>query len=179
MRILSVAALLVVLGLLGCGGGDGGEDSTQSADESAVKGTLETSSYSDDPATCRQVYTQDFLERMAGGFKGEAALRLCEQALVQGVGAQPREVEVSDVSIEGKEATAEVAFGGGTLDGQTVTVALVVEQGGWRIDRMVEFVGFDRDHLLEGLDQQIDETGNARDGQLQTCILERLEELDV
>ena len=176
MRPLVLAALIVALGLLGCGGG--GDDSSESGGELAVRASIEGFSFSDDPATCRQIYTPGFLERMAGGVEGEAALLVCEQVVARGNQLHSRDVDLSEINLTGGKATADVAFTGGTFDGQTITFALVREQGRWRIDRMVGFVEFDRDRLLEGIKRQIGQAGTARDGQLQACMLERFEELD-
>jgi hypothetical protein len=176
MRALAIAAFLLAFGLLGCGGN--GDHGSGGAGEQAVRSTIESSAFSDDPASCRRLYTQEYLERMAAGAEGEAALRACEGLVSEGNQVQPREVEISDVRAGGAKASADVGFTGGTLDGQTITFALVEAQGDWRIDRMVKFVEFDRDRLLEGLKRQTTEATTARDRQLQSCMLERFEELD-
>jgi hypothetical protein len=171
-----MAALLVavVVGIAACG--DSGEASDDAA---AVEETIVASANSESPADCERLHTEDFLERMSAGFEGDAALRLCEEVIEEDLGEDPREVTVADVQVEGDEATANASFAGSSLDGQTVTIALVREEGGWKIDRMVEFAEFDRDRLLDGLKQEVRELdSSALEAELGTCMAERLGALD-
>lgn len=180
-KLLVLLLITLVAALAGCGGGDGeggsgGEDQDQ--EQRAVAETIATATKSRDPAGCERFYTQAFLERMAFGFEGEAALRLCEEVAAKGNGGYPREVDVTEVEVTGGEATASVAFEGGTYDSQTVVFALAREEDRWKIDRMVEFVGFDRERLIEGLRREVQEfEGAGFEAELIACMVDRFERL--
>lgn len=175
-KLLVLLLVSLVATLVGCGGDDGGGG--EGNDQTAVEETIATATKSKDPSVCGRLYTQAFLERMAFGFEGEEALRLCEEVAEEGRGSYPREVDVADVEITGGEATASASFEGGTFDGQTVVIALVREEDRWKIDRMVEFVGFDRDRLVEGMKREVREfEGAGFEAELIACIVDRFERL--
>jgi hypothetical protein len=172
----SIALLLVVLaaGLAACGESGPDEDEARAVEDTILGATL-----SFDPIDCERYYTQDFLERLALGYKGEAALEICEKSAAQGVGRYPRDGTVSNTEIDGEEATADASFVGGTLGGQAVTFALVREGERWKVDRMIEFVEFDRDRLLDGLGREIDDAvDKGLDPEVAACVVDRFEGLE-
>lgn len=171
MRRGSIAILLVAIGaaISACGdGGDGGGDE----EATAVEETLLGMAHSENPASCGRLYTLSFMEQMAGGVEGEAAVELCEKAVVEGIGKDPRQVGVANVWIGDGEATADVSFVGSTYDGQTVAYALLEEQGDWKVDHLVEFVEYDRDRLLEGIEREMRELEEAFDKEVAACLAE-------
>jgi hypothetical protein len=168
----SIVLLLIALAvsLVGCGEEDGG-------DASAVEAAIVTASKSNDPADCERLYTQDFLERMAYGQEGEPAVEFCEELARTEYGTPPKEVTVSSVGIDDREATAEVSFVGSSLDGQAIVFALVEEEGRWKVDRMVEFLEFDRARLLDGLRQEVSEGLPGVQDEVGACVIAGMETL--
>ena len=60
-------------------------------------------------------------------------------------------VEVESIEIDGETATADAAFTGGSLGGQTIAISLVKEGDQWKLDALDEFTTFDKDAFVEGL----------------------------
>jgi hypothetical protein len=57
------------------------------------------------------------------------------------------------VKVDGAKASADVAFVGGTFDGQKVNVALVEADNDWKLDRIESFVSFDKNKLVTGFEE--------------------------
>jgi copper chaperone CopZ len=127
-------ALLLGIGLAACGGGESEEDKVVEA--------VETSATSTDPADCKRLATVNFLEETQIS-EGVDAARNCEEEVEEGE-TRPESVDVANVKIQGSKATADVAFDGGTFDGQTLAIALVEESGNWKLDRIEGFANFDQ-----------------------------------
>jgi hypothetical protein len=142
-RLLLLPCILILsaLALGACGGGSG--------DEGEIEEVIETSATSTDPADCLGLQTQAFMEQIAQE-SGVAAVKACEEEAENEEGAES--ASVSSLEIDGSSATAEVAFGGGSLDGQAVKVALVEDGDQWKMDEAVEFTEFDQDKLVEGFE---------------------------
>jgi ABC-type glycerol-3-phosphate transport system substrate-binding protein len=166
---LPAALLALALGLAACGGG-GGE-----SDEEKIETTIETSATSTDPANCAKYSTLKFMEQTSSG-QGAEAEKDCEEEAEEAEG-KPESVSVSNVEIEGEEATADAAFEGGNFDGQTLTVALVEEEGDWKLNELVGFANFDAAKLIDALVQQLEAEGSAKP-KLIACVAEGLRELD-
>jgi hypothetical protein len=113
---------------------------------------IETAATSTDPADCLRLQTQDFMEQIAQE-RGAAAVKACEEEAENEEGAES--ASVSSLEVDGSSATAEVAFGGGSLDGQVVKVALVEDDDKWKMDEAVEFTEFDQDKLVEGFESAL------------------------
>lgn len=68
-----------------------------------------------------------------------------------------KSIKISNVTVDGESATADVAIEGGNLAGQTVMMALNKHSGQWEIHRVPAFKHYDRQALLhafmEGVDQ--------------------------
>ncbi len=161
--------LLVVLGLAACGGGD----STGSGEEGQIETVIEESVTSSDPAKCTELMTQNFVEQTAGA-EGEEALEECEEEAGD-ESDDADSVEVTEVEVDGTEATAHAAFVGGGLDGQTVIVALVKAGGRWKLDEIEGFAELDRDSLIAALEEQLEASGELSDEQT-ACIVDGLKE---
>lgn len=169
-RSIVVPFIALAVSLAGCGE-EGGDDA------SVVEAAIVTASKSNDPADCERLYTQDFLERMAYGQEGEAAMEFCEELATSEYGSPPKKVTVASVEIDDREATAEVSFVGSSLDNQAIVFALVEEEGRWKIDRMVEFLEFDRPRLLDGLRREVREGLPGFQDEVGMCMITGIEGL--
>ncbi|HWI97181.1 MAG TPA: hypothetical protein VNS60_14060 [Solirubrobacterales bacterium] len=116
VRLLLLPCILILsaLAFAACGssGGDDGE----------IEEVIETSATSTDPADCKKLNTQQFMEQTTQE-SGEAAVKSCEEEAKKEEGA--KSVSVSTVEVDGSDATAEAALSGGNLDGQKLELALV------------------------------------------------------
>jgi len=169
LHLLLLPALLLAfaLGLSACGGSsESDEDKITTAIEDAATGT--------DPAVCGETQTLAFMEQTTGG-KGKEAEKECEQEAKAGT-SQPEAVTVSKVAVNGEKATADAAFKGGNLDGQTVEVALVEEGGDWKLDELTGFAKFDSAGLVKVFSEQLEEEPNL-EPEAAKCIIEGIEEL--
>jgi hypothetical protein len=168
-RLLLPAVLLALapFALAACGDSE--------SDEDRIVETIETSATSTDPADCEALTTVAFMEQTSGG-SGKEAVDECEEEAEDTEG-DPDSVEVSEVEVDGSEATAETKFEGGNLDGQKLTVALVDEDGEWKLDRLVGFVDFDREGLIAAFKEGLGESEDIPVA-MAACILGGLEDLD-
>jgi hypothetical protein len=83
---------------------------------------------------------------------------------------------VSEVEVAGSKATADVAFHGGSFDGQTLIVALVEEGGGWKLDEAKSFVGLNREKLIGAFEKGFEESEEIKPA-VAECLVEGAEEL--
>jgi hypothetical protein len=171
-RHLLLPLLLVfglVLGLSACGGGtsSGGGD-----DEAAIEEAIETSATSTNPkAACAEFSTQQFMEQSTNT-EGAAAVKQCEENAKEEQGAES--VDISEVEVEGSEANANVALTGGSLDGQSLEIALVKEGSDWKLNELVGFTELDATALAESLGTSLKEEGGEA-AALAPCIEEKFE----
>lgn len=166
-RLLLLPCLLVLSALVfaACG--------SSSDEEGEVEAAIETSATTTDPADCKKVNTQQFMEQVTRE-SGEAAVEECEEEAKNDEGSDS--VGVSGVEIDGSGATAEAALSGGNLDGQTLEVALVKDGDQWRMDEVVEFTEFDRATLVESLEDQFSESSDEIDARLAACFVDAFEQ---
>ena len=122
---LAAVAVVVVLVLVLAGGGDDG-----GGEQADVEDVIERVATSKDPADCKEIYTQNYLQK-ATGASGTEAVDLCEQAVGQD---KTEGVEISDVEITGDKATAKAVPEGGNLDGKELELTLVKQGGDWKLD---------------------------------------------
>ena len=87
----------------------------------------------DDPATCTDRVTANFLQTTYGGVP-ETAVNACLSSQKAG-GNTAQRVDLRSVRIDGGHAAATVGVVGGPLDGRTVIVGLI-QQFGWRLDSL-------------------------------------------
>jgi ABC-type glycerol-3-phosphate transport system substrate-binding protein len=167
-RHLLLSCLLIVsaLALVACGGGG-------SSDESEIEEAIETSATSSDPANCTKLETANFIEQSTDE-SGKAALKTCEEEAKKEPESKAESVEVTEVEVEGSKATANAAITGGSLEGQTVSVALV-EEGGWKLDELTGFVKLDQGALAKVFETQLEKSGELNSKQT-SCIVEGIEE---
>jgi ABC-type glycerol-3-phosphate transport system substrate-binding protein len=166
--LIPLFVLALALGLAACGSSE--------SDEDKIVDVIETSATSDDPASCTELITQTFLDQIEDG-EGAAALKECEEDAAD-TSDNPDSVEVTEVEVDGTAATANVAFAGGGFDGQTLTIALVDEDGDWKLDEITGFAEFDQAALVQSFEDQLAEEEGAIDPEIGACIIESLEELE-
>jgi hypothetical protein len=168
LALLPALLLSLVLGLAACGGG--GE-----SDEDAVVETIETSAQSNDPADCKKLATIAFLEQTQLE-EGDAAVKGCEEDAEHDE-SDPDSVKVTKVEVDGSDATADAAFVGGTFDGQTLSVALVEEDGDWKMDEITGFAKLDQERLATALEEGVTSGEEALPKSMGTCLGEVLGDL--
>ncbi|HXQ88870.1 MAG TPA: hypothetical protein VN733_04455 [Solirubrobacterales bacterium] len=164
--LLPLALLALALGLAACGSSE--------SDEDKVVDVIETSATSSDPADCEALSTQAFMEQTELE-EGKAAVESCEES-AEDDSDNPDSVEVSEVEIDGSSATADVAFVGGNFGGQTLTVALVEEDGDWKLDEITGFAEFDQEGLADSFEEALGEDDEV-DPQLAECFAEVIREV--
>jgi hypothetical protein len=167
LRFTALLLLLVPAFMLtACGG---------SSEETKVEEAIETSATTTDPADCKKLETQNFIEQTSQE-SGQAALEECEKEAEKEEGAES--VDVANVEVNGSSATAEAALTGGTLDGQTVEVELVKEGDQWKLNEVIKFTAFDKDKLIETFKQELSKTSNEVAPKFAKCFVGELEERD-
>jgi hypothetical protein len=130
----SLWLVVVLLGVAACGGG--GEDAK------AVKANVERF-FATDPAGCTLETERMVRNTQDSATTGEAiaSCRRREQQRQSGGDAgtpfaPSRGAAVSDVSVDGANATANATLKGGDLNGQKLDVGLVKQNDVWKIDRI-------------------------------------------
>jgi hypothetical protein len=162
-RLLLLPCILILsaLALAACGSsGDG---------ESEIEEAIETSATSTDPADCKKLNTQEFMEQTTQE-SGSAAVKECEEEAKNGEGA--KSVKVSEVKIDGSDATAEVALSGGNLDGQALELALTKDGDQWKLNEVVKFTKFSQAKLVEVLEEGLSESSSKTDPKFASCVID-------
>ena len=167
LLLLPALLLALALGLAACGGG--GE-----SDEDKIANTIETAATSTDPAVCDETQTLAFMEQTSGS-SGKEAEKECEGEAKSAEG-QPDSVSVTEVKVDGENATADAAFKGGIFDAQTLELALVEEDGDWKLDQLTGFAKFDPESLVNAFAEQIEEEPEI-EPETASCFVEGIEEL--
>jgi hypothetical protein len=162
-RILVPLALLALAALTisACGGGG-------SSDEGKITETIEQAATTSDPSNCTELETQRFVEQNSEE-KGVGAMMACEKEAEEGE-EEAEAAHVSNVSVNGSKATAEVEFEGGGLDAQTLELALVEEGGSWKLDQVEGFTKFDGAALGEAFEKEFEESPEGLSKKQATCI---------
>jgi hypothetical protein len=145
---VAATALVASLGLAACGGDD--DNGGGSADEDGITKAIEVSAASGDPTACTQYQTQNFVEQTNDG-TGQAAIQSCEKDAADSVADA---VDVSDIEVDGGNATAKAAVTGSIFDGQTLDIALVKEGDVWKLDRFTGFEEFDKAKIVAAFKEE-------------------------
>jgi ABC-type glycerol-3-phosphate transport system substrate-binding protein len=167
LLVLPALVLALSLGLTACGGG--GE-----SDEDKITATIENAATSTDPAVCDETQTLAFMEQTSGS-SGKEAEKECEEEAKAGEG-QPDSVSVTEINVDGENATANAAFKGGIFDAQTLELALVEEDGDWKLDELTGFAKFDPESLVKAFAEQIEEEPEI-EPETAACFVEGIEGL--
>jgi hypothetical protein len=162
--------LLIVsaLALVACGG-------SGSSAESEIEEAIETSATSGDPANCTKLQTANFVEQSTSE-SGKEAVKTCEEEAKKEPESKAESVEVTEVEVNGSKATANAALTGGYFDGQTLSVALVEEEGGWKLNELTGFAKFDQKNIAQVFETQLEKSGELNSEQT-SCIVEGIEEM--
>ena len=163
--IVAMLVLAGALALAACGSSESDEDKITSA--------IETTATSTDPAICEEAETLAFVEQSKSG-EGKEAVEECEESTEEGKG-NPDSVAVSEVEVEGEEASAAVAFTGGSFDGQAFYINLVEEEGDWKLDEIESFKSLNREKLIAAFEGSFEES--EVEPELAECVIEVAEEL--
>jgi len=158
LALLALAALAVTA----CGGGG-------SSAEDEVTEVIETAATTKDPSNCTELQTLRFTEQNTGE-SGKAAIKSCEESAEEE--EQAEEAKVSNVSVNDEKATAEVEFIGGSLGSQTLAVALVEEDGDWKLDQIEGFAKYNGKALEESFLKRFEESSEGLSKKQYTCIAE-------
>jgi hypothetical protein len=165
LLFLPCVAVLLAFGFSACGGG---------GDETAeIEEAIETSATTTDPADCKKLETQRFMEQLAQE-DGEVAVEECEEEAENEEGSDS--VRVSDVEVDGSDATAEAALTGGGFDGQTIEVALVKDGDQWKVDEIVKFTELDQGRLVEVFEEEFSKSPSEINSKLAGCFIESFED---
>jgi hypothetical protein len=142
-------SVLASAALVACGG---------SSDSDKITEVIETAATTSDPSNCTELETRRFVEQNSQE-KGKAALKSCEEEDEKGE-TKAKSVNVANVSAKDEKATAEVEFEGGSLNSQVLEVALVEEEGDWKLDHIEGFARYDGKAMAKVFLQQL-ETGSS------------------
>lgn len=161
-RLLLLPCILILAGisLAACGSSNG--------DEAEVKEVIEKSATTTDPADCKKLQTQKFMEQTSSE-SGAAAVQECEEEAENEGGAES--VDTSEVEVDGSSATADVALTGGTLNGQSVEVGLTKDGDQWQMNEVVKFTDFDPAKLAESLANNFKENAEEIPAQIAACFI--------
>ncbi|MFN8217229.1 MAG: hypothetical protein U0R71_11615 [Solirubrobacterales bacterium] len=164
-------ALLLVLGLAACGGGGGSSEGGD--EEGEIEAAITKSVTLDDPSKCTETLTQNFLDQVEES-EGQKALEECEES-ASDASDDPESVSVTNIQIDGSKATADAAFVGSGLDSQVLTIALVKEEGQWKLDELAGFAKLDQEALASFFEKELKASGELSDEQV-GCIADGLRE---
>jgi hypothetical protein len=167
MRWLVLVPLVALLVACGGSGSKGSGD-----DSAAVAAAVKQAAANTDPASCTRLETQRFMEQNEL-VKGKAALQRCREH-AKDVAGNPRTTNVSGVKIDGSVARARAAFEGGDLDGQTIDLRLVKQQGHWKLDHIDDFAKFNRTRFLAALGSSLKRPPSSQAPETVTCIVSRI-----
>lgn len=154
-----LAALLVLRG--------GAEEEPTAADEVGV--ALLRAATTADRQSCREAVTLSFLEQRTG-YEGDAALAECTERGIGGGFAES--VSVRSVDIDGNRATVTAAIYGGYLDGATAVVSMV-DDNGWRLDRIERLEGVERAEYIDAYLPELEGAPYRFDREEARCVAER------
>lgn len=154
----------IALALAACGGGGGNE-------EDEIVEAIDYAFVSTDPDACTEQMTQAYSEQMFR-HDGPEAVESCEQN-ARGEESPNDPVEVTKVKVDGSEATAAVGLtDDGDATGQTLAVALVEEDGDWKLDEITGFAEFDRRLWVEEQRKGFEGGHNVIEPRAVDCMIE-------
>jgi hypothetical protein len=162
--ICVLAVLAASLTLAACGGG--------ADDEGDITDAIRTSVTSTDPADCTNLATQQFVNQTEFS-TGDQAIKECQEDAADS-SDDPDSVEVTEVKVDGDDATANVAFTGGSFGGSTLAVALVKDGDQWKLDRISGIVNLDVATFKRSFADRVAASGDVP-AQVKSCITEAVQ----
>jgi hypothetical protein len=153
--------VLVALTITACGGGG-------SSAEGEITEVIEKAATTTDPSNCTKIETLAFVEQNSSE-KGKSAIKACEEEAEAGE-EQAEGAKVSSISVNREKATAEVEFEGGSLGSQSLELALVEEEGKWKVDQVEGFANYDGAALGEAFEKEFEENPEGLSKKQATCI---------
>lgn len=143
-------------------------------DEMAIENSIEEVATSSDPSFCTELVTPRYLQQILA-LPADAAISSCEQYADEEV-LQADSVEVERIEIDGDRATAEATYRGSVADGTTLDVALVHEDGEWKLDGE-QVAELDRAGFLSAYREQLTDPLYGFPPTSAGCVVARLGEL--
>jgi hypothetical protein len=128
---LALVALLAALGLVACGGGGG------SSDEDQIRSVSDRALTGNDPASCDELLTAHFVQTFYGGSTEQCKKNAEETS------TNPDSVEVTNISVNGDKASADIKLVGGPGDGQVLSSIFVKQGNQWKFDSVSTSSGTD------------------------------------
>jgi hypothetical protein len=172
LLILPLVLLASALALTACGGGS----SSSSDDEvAAIEEAVEKSATTDDPSKCTELQTQAFNEQELAT-SGKDATKVCEEE-AEAQESPAKSVDVSNVKVDGEKATVDAEVHGSVLDGQTIEIELLNEDGDWKLNQFLQFTKFDAKRLGESFEKEFTATNEEIKPGLAKCISEGIGKL--
>jgi hypothetical protein len=169
--LLVLPCLIASLLLVACGGEEGEEEPSDTAQ---IEDTITFAAVSGDPLECTEASTPAFLEQRTDK-TGAAAIKACEEEDESEDLAT--DVTVSNIEVDGFEATADAKFAGSLFDGQTMTIALVKDDGQWKLDQVTSFAAIDKEALAKTFEGLFKETvGDSLTGAQISCLVDGVRE---
>lgn len=165
--VLPLLLLAAALALTACGGSSSG-----GGEEAKIEEAIEESATSTDPSKCVEFQTALFNETESGQ-NGAAATKACEEEAKEN---STESVKVSNLSVNGEKATAEVEVEGSGLNGQGVELELVEEGGDWKLNKFIGFTNFDAAALGEALEEEFGKQEGISP-ELAKCVSEGVAEM--
>ena len=130
-RLVALAAALLALALVGAGCGGDDDGGSGGDPEAEITSVIEESVTFEDPAAiCEENFTEKALEDNYEGDNREALLEDCSDD----EGGTVSDVEVSNVTVDGDTASADVSARDDEED-ETISFEVVLaDEDGWKID---------------------------------------------
>jgi hypothetical protein len=165
---IGAMAALSAIGIAACG-----SSSDNGQDQKDITAVITRAAASGDPAACTDSQTAKFTQQTSGepGQSSAAAVKSCEQ---DAASSKADAVQVSDVEVDGDSATAKAKVTGSVFDGQTLDVALVKEDGKWKLDEFKGFEGFNRASFIAAFKKQLEAVPNASP-QAVDCVVQQFQ----
>jgi hypothetical protein len=151
LLFLPVLLIAAAFPLAGCGGDDDtGTSASGGNDEAQITQVITTATTTTSRQNCTELMTTRFVEQNAAK-TGEAAIEDC--ATNDPGETDANSVDVSNIVVDGDNATADVAIHGSAYDGQTLKISLVKEGDQWKLDHVDSFVHYDAQALADAFEK--------------------------
>jgi hypothetical protein len=138
-------AALALSAVSGCGGSDDAEGE--------INDVLDRTFTTSDPAQCEELSDKAIQKLLPSSSGAEDPVAVCKENLDPSTEADS--IEVTDLTVDGTDATATVTPQGGSYAGASVDVKLL-DDDGWKIDELGEIEIVDRDAYVDSLDQSLE-----------------------